>query len=106
MSDDGFRADVPTIKEHAGKVQGFANRVKTAHGAAQTSMDSNAFGIFGQFLATQCIAQGEMTKSAIETGAKAMESIKKALDQTASDYEATDQESSAIIKEVERGFGK
>ena len=103
---DGFRADVPVIKEHSGKVQGIADKVKSAHGAAQTTMDSNAFGIFGQFLAAQCIAQGEMTKSAIESGAKAMESIKKALDDTAADYEATDQESSAIIKEVEHGFAK
>lgn len=106
MSDDGFKADVPTIKDHAGKVQGFADRVKSAHGAAETTMDSNAFGIFGQFLAAQCIAQGEQTKSVIDTGGKALESIKKALDETADDYAATDKESSAIIKEVESGFGK
>lgn len=106
MSNDGFKADVPTIKQHASKVQGFADRVKTAHDAAETTMDSNAFGIFGQFLAAQCIAQGEQTKSAIESGEKALGSIKKALDDTATDYEATDQESSAILKEVERGFGK
>lgn len=103
---DGYRADIPTIKSHSNQVQGFADRVKTAHGAAETTMDSNAFGIFGQFLAMQCIAQGEQTKAAIETGGKALESIKKALDETATDYEATDQESGAILKEVERGFGK
>lgn len=35
-----------------------ADRVKTAHGAAETTMDSNAFGLFGQFLAMQCTARG------------------------------------------------
>ncbi|MER6988753.1 type VII secretion target [Saccharopolyspora hirsuta] len=106
MSDDGFKADVPVIKEHSGQVQGFANRVKTAHGAAQTTLDSNAFGIFGQFLAMQCTAQGELTKSAIETGAKALEAIKTALDETAAEYERTDQENSDFIKGVTVEFGK
>ncbi|QUH04461.1 hypothetical protein HUO13_30075 [Saccharopolyspora erythraea] len=104
MSDDGFRADVPTIKEHAGKVQGFTERVKTAHGAAQTSMSSDAFGVFGQFLAQAVITQCNEVKSTIESGGKSLDSIKKALDDTAADYEATDQESGAILKEVEGGF--
>ena len=44
---DGFRADVPVIKQHSNEVQGFADRVNTAHSAAETTMDTNAFGIFG-----------------------------------------------------------
>lgn len=98
----GFRADVPLIKEHSSAVQGFADSVRTAHQAAETTMDGNAFGIFGQFLAMQCIAQGEVVKSTIETGAKALDSIKGSLDATAADYEVTDRESSAHIEEVRR----
>ncbi|WP_433869733.1 type VII secretion target [Saccharopolyspora sp. CA-218241] len=100
----GFRADVPLITEHSSAVQGFADTVKTAHRAAQTTLDSNAFGLFGQFLAAQCLAQAELAKSTIDSGAKALESVRKALDETAADYEATDRESSAIIEEVERDF--
>ncbi|WP_233576238.1 hypothetical protein [Saccharopolyspora rhizosphaerae] len=32
---DGFRADVPVIKQHSNQVQGFADRVGTAHSAAE-----------------------------------------------------------------------
>lgn len=102
---DGFRADVPVIKQHSGQVQGFADRVNTAHGAAETTMDTNAFGIFGQFLAAQCIAQAEQVKSAIEGGGKALTEIQKALDETAADYLATDQESGAILNGVNVDFG-
>ena len=101
---DGFRADVPVIKQHSNQVQGFADRVSTAHGAAETTMDTNAFGIFGQFIAVQCIAQGEMTKSAIESGGKALEQLKTALDETATEYERTDQECTGIIGEVNIDF--
>lgn len=102
---DGFRADVPVIKQHSNQVQGFADQVNTAHGAAETTMDTNAFGIFGQFLAAQCIAQCEVVKSAIESGGKALTEIQSALDATAADYLATDQESGAILKEVNVDFG-
>ena len=101
---DGFRADVPVIKQHSNQVQGFADRVNTAHGAAETTMDTNAFGIFGQFLAAQCIAQGEMTKSVIESGGKALGELKSALDDTATAYERTDQECTTIIQGVKVGF--
>jgi uncharacterized protein YukE len=101
---DGFRADVPVIKQHSNEVQGFADRVNTAHGAAETTMDSNAFGIFGQFLATQCIAQAEQTKSAIESGKQALDELKSALDETAKEYERVDQENVSIIKGVDLDF--
>ncbi|MDI2028475.1 type VII secretion target [Saccharopolyspora sp. TS4A08] len=101
---DGFRADVPVIKQHSNQVQGFADRVKTAHSAAETTMDTNAFGIFGQFLAAQCIAQAEVTKSVIETGGKSLDQIKTALDETAAEYERTDQENSSIIEGIKIDF--
>ncbi|MEB3366889.1 type VII secretion target [Saccharopolyspora mangrovi] len=102
---DGFRADVPVIKQHSNQVQGFADRVNTAHSAAETTMDTNAFGIFGQFLAAHVIAQCDVVKSAIEGGGKALTEIKKALDETAADYQVTDQESGAILKGVNVDFG-
>lgn len=101
---DGFRADVPVIKQHSNQVQGFADRVNTAHGAAETTMDTNAFGIFGQFLAAQCIAQCEQVKAAVESGKQGLDSIKKALDETADEYERTDQENVAIIQGVQVDF--
>ncbi|TDD02036.1 hypothetical protein E1181_23955 [Saccharopolyspora terrae] len=103
---DGFRADVPVIKQHSNQVQGFADRVNTAHSAAETTMDTNAFGIFGQFIAMQCIAQGEMTKSVIESGAKALGELKSALDETAAEYQRTDEECTSIIEGVKVEFGK
>ncbi|MER2207672.1 type VII secretion target [Saccharopolyspora rectivirgula] len=104
MSDDGFRADVPVIKKHSSEVQEFASRLRTAHSAAQTTMDSNAFGIFGQFIAMEAIALAHVVKSMIQSEEKSLETIKKALDETAADYEATDEESSAIIKGVDVDF--
>ncbi|SFS35432.1 type VII secretion target [Saccharopolyspora flava] len=102
---DGFRADVPVIKQHSNQVQGFADRIKTAHSAAETTMDTNAFGIFGQFLAAHVLVQSDVVKSAIEGGGKAFEQVRTALDETAADYLATDQESGAILKEVNVDFG-
>ena len=102
----GFRADVPVIRQHSNQVQGFADRVNTAHGAAETTMDTNAFGIFGQFIAAQCIAQGEMTKSAIESGGNALAELKSALDETAAEYQRTDEECTGIIEGVKVDFGK
>ncbi len=101
---DGFRADVPVIKQHSNQVQGFADRVNRAHGAAGTTMDTNAFGIFGQFLASQCIAQCEQVKAAMESSKEGLESVKKALDETADEYERTDQENVAIIQGVRVDF--
>ncbi|GAB3683418.1 type VII secretion target [Saccharopolyspora tripterygii] len=101
---DGFRADVSVIKQHSNQVQGFADRVNTAHGAAETTMATNAFGIFGQFIASQCIAQGEAVKSAVQSGKKGLDSVKKALDETADEYERTDQENMSIIQGVKVDF--
>ncbi|MFC7342867.1 type VII secretion target [Saccharopolyspora griseoalba] len=101
---DGFRADVPVIKQHSNQVQGFADRVNAAHGAAETTLDSNAFGIFGQFLAAQCMAQAELVKDGIESGHEALKELKTALDDTAAEYERVDQENVSIIRGVDLDF--
>ncbi|MCI2419161.1 type VII secretion target [Saccharopolyspora sp. K220] len=106
MSDDGFRADIPVISKHSNEVQGFASRVDSAKSAAQASLDSNAFGIFGQFLATQAISIAEDMKANIESGGKALASLRQALDDTANEYQQRDQESLQHIQGVHVDFGR
>ncbi|MBA8823290.1 hypothetical protein FHX42_000619 [Saccharopolyspora lacisalsi] len=97
---DGFRADVPSIRRHAGEVQGYGDRIGTAHGAASTAMSSNAFGVFGQFLASATITQAEVVKDVIEAGEKSMHQLGTALDDAATTYEKTDDENDQLLERL------
>lgn len=99
---DGFRADVPFIRSHGAEMDDYAGRIDTAHGAAQTTMSSNAFGVFGQALAAQVTLQAELVKACIAAGGKSMHALSKTLDDAATTYERTDDENNQLLERLRK----
>lgn len=99
---DGFRADASHIRSHSAEVSNLAGRIDTAHGAAETTMNSNAFGVFGQFLAVQAIAQAEVVNGALAAGGTSMHQLSTALDEAASTYERTDEDNNQLLEKLRK----
>ncbi|APU12350.1 MULTISPECIES: hypothetical protein [Actinoalloteichus] len=88
---EAFDAEPELIRAHAGKILDLATRMDTADGAADETLDNNAFGIFGQFLAIGRVAQGALVKGVLSISAGTVHLGKDALDATASTYEGIEQ---------------
>ncbi|AOS61110.1 hypothetical protein [Actinoalloteichus hymeniacidonis] len=95
---DTFEADPERIRAHSSKVLGLASRMDTANGAADETLDSNAFGIFGQFLAIGCVIQGAAVKGVLGVGAGSVHLGNTALEATASTYEGIEQISESLFQ--------
>ena len=54
MGDDEFEIDPAELSAHQQRLGDVVDRIRTAHDAADDPLDSQAFGAFGVFLATDC----------------------------------------------------
>ncbi|TCP57413.1 excreted virulence factor EspC (type VII ESX diderm) [Tamaricihabitans halophyticus] len=100
----GGNFDVSTeeMRTHAGKVTGVGERLGTAASAAkQTTLNTEAFGLIGQFLVPGVLAVSGAATLAIGAAKTSAENLAESVKGAAEDYDQTE-ESNA--KPFEKGY--
>ncbi|GGM75069.1 hypothetical protein GCM10012275_52240 [Longimycelium tulufanense] len=82
-----LNTDPDQVREHQKAIKELAKRAHTATEAAGIALNSNAFGIFGQFLAMHVIATGELAKGVLGGTALTLDAVDGGLGLTAEGYE-------------------
>lgn len=101
MSDNGFQASPEQLRQHARAVDGVGDTFgKAAEAAGQTTLNTDAFGQIGQFLATAVIAQEAQVTDMVQQLAESTKSLAEDVRATADDYENSDGEAVDVLNQV------
>ncbi|MEO5609064.1 MAG: hypothetical protein ABIQ92_05360 [Ornithinibacter sp.] len=85
------------IRSHASTLTGIQGRVSDAAGAADTTLDSEAFGLVNAFLAAGATFLGLAFTTALENEAEDIGETVLTLQQMAKNHEATDDNASSRV---------
>lgn len=106
MSDGrGYQVLTEELDTHAGKVDGFAERMRTAVDAArQVTMDNSAYGVICQPFALLLQPFEEMGVRALEQAAESITETAGKVREAAAAYTASEGETSAAVKRAGSGL--
>ncbi|MHA6802046.1 type VII secretion target [Salinifilum ghardaiensis] len=91
MGENGFQASPEQLRRHAGAVDDVAGTFDAAAQAAgQTTLNTDAFGVIGQFLASAVIAKEAQVTGMVQQLAESTKSLADDVRSTAEDYENSD----------------
>lgn len=100
MSGGGFGVSPDEVRAHAKKITQVSDRLGTAGSAAgEATLNTEAFGLIGQFLVPQVLMVSGTAKAAISTAEQSTEKLFQAVKSTADDYQETDETNSTIFPE-------
>ena len=101
MPDGGFEVLGDELGTHAGKVDGFADRMRTAVDAArQVTMDNSAYGVICQLFAMMLDPFEQMGVRALQTASDSIDGTAGKVRDAASAYQAQED---ATKEAIERG---
>ena len=105
MAGDGFQIDPAELAAHQQHLGGVTDRIRTAHGAADESLDQGAFGGFGIFMAIDCARSQRAGADAIRTVLEAADEHSRDVGAWANDLDTRELDLRALFSTAPEATG-